>query len=367
MVMGVQLVSVKFNEKTGKWEIRVWYKDFTGASKQTTKRGFRTKQEALKWEREFLLKQNGSLKMKFGRFVELYLEEAGAHVRPSTLANKKHVITTKILPYFENKNIDEITSADVKKWQARLIKSKSKYGKPYSPDYLRSIHSQLSAIFNYAVTIYGLRNNPARSAGGMGKEVKKMFDFWTKEEFLKFMEQDVIIANPETYYAFEVLYWTGIRKGELLALTPSDFNFEEHTLKIDKQCHVYKDTVTYSDPKTDKSKRTIVIPYFLVEDIKHYLSLLYNPAPDERIFTFGEKHLNRFIKNGARKAGITEIDVHGLRHSHVSLLINMGFSALAIGERVGHEAQVITYRYAHLFNGEQARMAAALDTEMKER
>ena len=110
-----------------------------------------------------------------------------------------------------------------------------------------------------------------------------------------------------------------------------------------------------------------MIPDFLADDIKHYLSLLYNPAPDERIFTFGEKHLNRFIKNGARKAGITEIDVHGLRHSHVSLLINMGFSALAIGDRVGHEAQVITYRYAHLFNGEQERMAAALDTEMKER
>ena len=360
-------MSVSYNAKSKKWDCKVRYKDFTGETRQTTKRGFKTKHEGQKWERDFILKQTGALNMKFGKFVELYLEEKGAHVRSSSMDTKKCVIDSKILPYFADRNIQDITSADIKKWQAMLIKSKSKFGRPYSKDYLKEIHAQLSAIFNYAVDVYGLPRNPAKSAGGMGKEVKKKDDYWTKEDFLKFIEVDEIVAKPETYYAFEILYWTGIRKGELMALTPADFDFKNKTMKIDKQCHVKKDIVEYSDPKTEKSKRVIVIPDFLAEDIQHYIRLLYNPELNDRLFNFGEKHLNRYIKSGARKAGIKEIDVHGLRHSHVSLLINMGFSALAIGDRVGHEAEVITYRYAHLFNGEQKKMAAALDVEMKDR
>ena len=61
--------------------------------------------------------------------------------------------------------------------------------------------------------------------------------------------------------------------------------------------------------------------------------------------------------------GVKKIRIHDLRHSHVSLLIDMGFTALAIGNRVGHEAEKITYRYAHLFPSVQTEMANRLDME----
>lgn len=198
----------------------------------------------------------------------------------------------------------------------------------------------------------------------MGKEVKKTDDYWTKDEFCKFI--DTMANHMEYYYAFELLYWTGIRKGELLALTPADFDFENKTLRIDKQYRLENGQGVIAAPKTVKSNRTIVLPNFLVEEMQQYLELLYKPEDDMRLFVFHRGNLNKMLKKGTKEAGLKQIDVHGLRHSHVSLLINSGFSVLAIGDRLGHEAQEVTYRYAHLFKTEQARMAKALDEEMEE-
>ena len=357
-------MSVSKNEKTGNWDVRVWYRDITGERRQTTKRGFRTKKEAQTYETDFLLKQQGQLDMKFGDFVDLYLDEIGSHIRSSTMETKENIVNTKILPYFEDRKIQDIRAVDIKRWQAKIGKLKNKQGTPYSQDYLRTINNTLSAIFNYAVNVYGLSGNPVRRAGGMGKQINKVDDYWTKDEYLKFSEQ--IAQHTEYFYAFEVLYWTGIRKSELLALTPADFDLEHNTLRINKQrIYDHKDW-RITEPKTAKSYRTIVIPRFLADEIRQYLELLYEPSQDELIFNFGRSDLNGMIKRGAAAAGLKRIDVHGLRHSHVSLLINNGFNALAIGDRVGHEAQEITYRYAHLFNEAQKKMASALDQEMEE-
>jgi len=72
------------------------------------------------------------------------------------------------------------------------------------------------------------------------------------------------------------------------------------------------------------------------------------------------------MDRGAKAAGVKRIRIHDLRHSHVSLLIEMGFSALAIADRVGHESVDITYKYAHLFPSKQQEMAQKLDMERKE-
>ena len=337
-------MSVSKNEKTGKWDVRVWYRDITGERRQTTKRGFRTKREAQTYETDFLLKQQGQLDMKFGDFVDLYLDEIGSHIRSSTMETKENIVNTKILPYFADRKIQDIRAVDIKRWQAKIGKLKNKQGAPYSQDYLRTINNTLSAIFNYAVKFYGLPSNPAAKAGNMGKAKSREMLFW----------------------AFEVLYWTGIRKSELLALTPADFDLEHNTLRINKQRIYDHKEWRITEPKTAKSYRTIVIPRFLADEIRQYLELLYEPSQDELIFNFGRSDLNGMIKRGAAAAGLKRIDVHGLRHSHVSLLINNGFNALAIGDRVGHEAQEITYRYAHLFNEAQKKMASALDQEMEE-
>lgn len=337
------------------------YTDFTGERKQTQKRGFQTKREALAWEREQLLKQESKLDMTFASFYEIYAEDKKARLKESTWESKSHVIEKKILPYFGKRKIADIEAKDVIAWQNELMKYRDEKGKTYSGDYLKTIHAQLTAIFNHAVNFYNLPYNPAKRAGCMKVQTSKEVEFWTKEEYLRFAE--VMMDKPRSYYAFEMLYWTGIRSGELLALCPSDFDFEKQTVKISKTYHRSKGRDIITTPKTAKSNRTIKMPKFLCEEIQEYMKMLYEVKPDDRIFTVTKSYLDHEMRRGVKEAELKKIKVHALRHSHVSLLIHMGFTVLAIAERMGHEAEKITLKYAHLFPTVQTEMAEKLDME----
>ena len=249
-------------------------------------------------------------------------------------------------------------------WQNEIMKLKKDNGEAYSPTYLKTIHNQLSAILNHAVNMYDLKDNVARKAGSMGKEESKEIMFWTQEEYQAFIEQ--VADKPISYYAFEILYWTGIREGELLALTPADFDFVKKTLRINKSYQRLEGKDVITDPKTPKSNRVIVMPDFLAVEIEDFISRLDGIRNDDRIFTISKSYLHHEMDRGAKLAGVKRIKIHGLRHSHISLLIHMGYSALAIAERVGHEAVDITYHYAHLFPTVQSDMAVHLDSEREE-
>ncbi|MCR5119673.1 MAG: site-specific integrase, partial [Lachnospiraceae bacterium] len=345
----------------GKWEVRTYYKDFTGTNRQKTKRGFATKHEAQDWERAFKLQQDQNMDMFFEDFVEIYTNDKKPRVKLNTWMSKQHIIDTKILPYFGKKKLSEIRTSDILSWQNEIMKKRKGDGTQYSQTYLKTIHNQLSAILNHAVNMYGLRVNVARRAGNMGKEQSKEMLFWTQEEYLRFVES--IADKEESYIAFEILYWCGIRLGELLALTPGDFNFETHTLSINKsyQKLAGKDVIT--DPKTPKSNRRIIMPEFLSIEVDDYIKRLYGISKRDRIFQLSKSFLHHEMDRGVALSGVKRIRIHDLRHSHVSLLINMGFSALAIGDRVGHEAIDITYKYAHLFPTVQTDMAKKLNIE----
>ena len=325
------------------------------------KRGFATKKDALAWEREVLLQQAADLTMTFEAFVEIYITDKKKRLRENTWFTKEHIIRTKILPYFKEKRLSEIKPRDVIAWQNEMLNYRDKNGKAYSPTYLKTLHGQLSAILNHAVRFYGLKSNAAATAGCMGSEKHKEMLFWTKEEYLKFAAE--MMDKPAMYYAFEVLYWCGIRLGELLALTASDFNFERQTLTISKSLQNIKGNIIITPPKTPKSNRTIKIPQFLVDEMQDYIKSLYGLEPDNRIFPISKAYLHHEMNRGAKAAGVKRIRIHDLRHSHVSLLIEMGFSAVAIAERVGHESIDITYRYAHLFPTKQTEMANRLNSE----
>lgn len=358
-------MSIYKDNVTGKWRVVYRYTDWTGETHQSSKRGFSTKREALMWERELLLKKEAKLDMTFESFYEIYVEDMQNRIRDNTWGTKTNIARTKILPYFGKRKIGEIEPRDIIAWQNELLAIRQPNGKPYSSSYLQKIHSQLSAIFNHAVNFYHLPSNPAQKAGNMGKEEHREMLFWTKEEYLKFA--DVMMDKPVSYYAFEILYWCGLRMGELLALTPADFNFETHTLRINKSYQRLHREDVITPPKTLKSNRTIKMPQFLCDEMQDYLKMLYEPKEDERIFTISKSYLHHEMDRGAKASGVKRIRVHDLRHSHVSLLINMGFTVLAIADRMGHESIDITYRYAHLFPSEQTQMAEQLDIERMEK
>ena len=202
-------MAVYKEEKTGTWRVIYRYTDWTGEKKQTQKRGFQTKREAQAWEREQLNKARADLDMTFKSFVEQYTADMQTRIKENTWATKEHIIRSKLLPYFGKLKMSNITAQQIITWQNELMNYKDEKGKPLSPVYLKTINNQLSAIFNHAVKFYNLKENPCRKAGSMGKKKNREMLFWTKEEYLKFAE--VMIDKPFSYYAFEMLYWTGIR------------------------------------------------------------------------------------------------------------------------------------------------------------
>ena len=354
-------MAVYKEEKTGTWRVIYRYTDWTGEKKQTQKRGFKTKREAQAWEREQLRKAASDLDMTFKSFMEQYTADMKTRIKENTWATKDHIIRTKLLPYFGKLRMNNITAQQIITWQNELMNYTDENGKPYSPVYLKTVHNQLSAIFNHAVRYYNLRENPCKKAGSMGKKKNREMLFWTKEEYLKFA--DVMMDKPMFYYAFEMLYWCGIREGELLALTPADFDFEKCTVSISKSYQRLNGQDVITTPKTEKSNRTIVMPQFLVEEIQDYLNQLYGIGPDDRMFPITKSGLHHEMDRGAKEAGVPRIRIHDIRHSAVSLLIDMGFSATAIADRVGHESIDITYNYAHLFPSKQTEMADKLNME----
>ena len=354
-------MAVYKEDKTNTWRVLYRYTDWNGERKQSQKRGFKTKREAQAWEREQLNKLGGDLDMNFKSFVEHYSEDMQTRLKENTWETKKHIIETKLVPFFGKLKMCNITAQQIITWQNELINYKDDKGKPYSPVYLRTIHNQLSAIFNHAVRYYNLKENPCQKAGSMGKKKNREMLFWTKDEYLKFA--DVMMDKPLSYYAFEMLYWTGIREGELLALTPADFDFEKQTVTISKSFQHLNGRDIVTSPKTEKSNRTIKLPNFLCDEIQDYLKMLYDVGLDDRMFPVTKIYLYREMERGSKQAGIKRIRIHDIRHSHVSLLIDMGFSATAIADRVGHESIDITYNYAHLFPSKQTEMAEKLDVE----
>ena len=205
-------MSVYKDEKTNTWKVYYRYTDWQGKVHQSTKRGFSTKREALAWEREQKIKVEADLDMTFESFVDIYTVDMKNRIKENTWHTKEHIMRTKILPYFGQRKISEIRPKDIIAWQNEMIKATDKQGKPYSPVYLKTLHNQLSAIFNHAVKFYGLRENPAAKVGNMGKAKGREMLFWTQEEYQKF--SFAIMDKPISFYAFEMLYWCGIREGD---------------------------------------------------------------------------------------------------------------------------------------------------------
>lgn len=347
------------DKKTGKWLIQYRYTDWQGKRRKSTKRGFATKREAEEWLRNFLITKKADFDMKFEDFWKMYCADMETRLREHTMRTKKYIVELKILPYFGNKRVNDITAADIRQWQNELIKM------GYSPTYLKTINNQLSAIFNYAVRYYDLKSNPCAKAGSMGKSKAEEMDFWTVEEFRKFI--DSVMNKRLSYMAFMTLYWTGMRLGELLALNPKDVDLEKRTISITKSYQRLGKNDVITPPKTPKSKRVITIPEFLAADIKDYMDSLYDLQEDDRLFLITKYYLEHEMQRGIKESGVKRIRVHDLRHSHASMLIELGFSPLEIANRLGHEKVETTLNtYAHLYPNKQTKLAERLDSEYRE-
>ena len=345
------------DEKTGKWFAKFYYTNWQGIKKQKWKRGFATKKEALGFERDFLEKQSANPDMTFQNLYEIYMEDMAARLKQSTLLTKKAVLQTHILPFFGNKPINEIKASDVRRWQAKLMSSPNNY----SQTYLKKINTELNSIINYAKRFYDLNTNPCGKAGTIGKAKAEEMDYWTYDEYIAFREG--VKDKPLSYICFEVLYWTGMREGELLALSPTDIDFDNKLISINRTYQRIGGKDVFTSPKTRKSKRKIPIPDFLCQELSDYIQSRYMLDADERLFPITKSYLSHEMIRGCKNTGVKKIRIHDIRHSHASLLINQGCDALMLADRLGHEKVSTTLNtYSHLFPHKQQELVHSLES-----
>ena len=195
------------DEKRNTWFCKCNYKDWLGESKSKMKRGFATKKDAQQWERDFLQKQSASLDMKFASFVEVYFEDKAPRLKERSIMTKRTLFETKIIPYFGEKQMNEITAVDIIKWQNALL------NQDYKPTYLRMIQNQMTALFNHAEKFYDLKDNPCKKVDKMGRPNAKELNFWTKDEYEQFIQG---FSSDEEMYRiiFQMLFWLGCRVGD---------------------------------------------------------------------------------------------------------------------------------------------------------
>ena len=196
-----------YKDKTqGTWYVSFRYIDWTGKKTQKLKRGFKTKKEALNYEKEFIRKTAADMKMEMNSFIQVYFEDKKNELKENSIRNKQHMMNKHIVPYFGTRKMNEITPAEIIQWQNTIQE------KGYSKTYERMIQNQLNALFNHAQKIYNLKENPCKKVKKMGKSDANKLEFWTKAEYDRFIAG--IEPGSEDYLIFEILFWTGIREGD---------------------------------------------------------------------------------------------------------------------------------------------------------
>lgn len=307
-------------------------------------------------------------------FMPLYADYKAnlrATVKESSYMAMTQRLDKFVVPQFKNTRVNEITMADLVKWQNSLSE------KGLSHKYKCAIRSAFNHFFEF-LKMYGIANPFANIKGfKQNKETKKEMLYWTQEEFEQFISE---VDNFRFKCIFAFLYLTGCRKGEACALKWKDVDFKTSTVNIDKtltrtmdkersnnEGEVVSDWYRITPPKTENSYRKIILPPILIE----YLKELKGSATDND-FVFGIdgsfmpfQTLQHAFERYTKKAGVQQIRIHDLRHSHASLLINKGENQLStiyvIAARLGDTVEMVFKTYGHLFPNTQKQIIGKLD------
>lgn len=331
------------DKKTGKWVVTLRYTNIDGKEKRRAKRGFHSKKEAKAWESDFLStinQQEFQVDYILDEFYEVYLSDNSNKLRVNTVKNKRVIYEKYIQPALGSKLISKITTPDIIKWQNSIL------GHNFEDTYSRSINNQLVAIFNHAERFYELQKNPLKKTSAIGSKHPSSMNFWTKEEFDKFI---AVVDDESSRLQFNVLFYTGIRVGELLAVRLKNIHFERGHIEIRHSAQYENGKYIFTKPKTKKSERIVTIPLFLTQMIKEYVDRYYFIDMEEQVFMTNKSRLSRELDKYAKLANVKRIRVHDLRHSHASLLIEQGIQPNIVQDRLGHEKIETTLRTYSIF------------------
>ena len=346
---------------------RTWYYSYSwvdadGNKKRTNSRMFLTKKEAQIAES---LSRTESKSQKYKRFSDIaidYLNELSKIRKQSSVYTYKKDYKLHLEKFFGRMNIYTIDTSIIRIWAFNMD------NKGLSIAYKNKVYSLLKNIFDYAIKNYGLNINPAANYGRFQKnneEIVKDKDklrYLTKDEFDKFIS---VVDDPLWHCWFMTAYYTGCRKGELLALSWDDIDFDNNIIIIDKTLNQeIKGKVYLSSNKTNHNRRIQLSKLLKEELLKYHETVMKYSDYSDSWYVFGNSTympkttVDRYKKMYFRKSGVHEITMHEFRHSHVSLLINEYLKTgqtdttkffLMMSDRLGHSIDVMEKTYMHLF------------------
>lgn len=352
-------MAVYKDKKRGTWYFSVFIKNSKGENKRYVRRGFESRPQAIKAEAKFISEfevedeENPSFKF----IAEEYLKWYKRRRKESSYSKISSIVNIHLIPRFEKKKLKDIRNRDITRMQNNLLDEE------YAVSHVKKIHQTLSAIFNFAIKEEYTSVNPARIVGNIDLEEEKHIDYWTLEEFKRFIS---VVDDLMYRTLFMTLYYSGMRKGELLALNWSDINFENNTINIYETAYNRKITTT----KTTASTRKILMP-------KHVMRLLMRlkneckPKPDYVVFGEYKDHiatttLDRRFESYVTASGVKKIRIHDFRHSHASYLINRDTIISVIAQRLGHKDIATTLNtYSHLYPTTEREAVLKMENDFK--
>lgn len=336
----------------GKWLFDIYIQNYNGERKRIRKYGFKTKKEATELERVHLNTINNiDTQITLKRAIDEYLLYNQGRVKQLTITVQEGVLRVNVLSYFgDNYVLNNLKKIDVIKWQQRMIED----GK--TTDTINRATIYFKTMYSLSKDNYGLKHDPFKNIKKYKKDHDKQILIYTKEEFEMFIR---VVDDIEYEMLYRVLYFTGMRIGEALALNWNDFDEVNNTLKISKSAsfaHKGKSFVI-GTTKNVQSNRVVAIPNHLVTDLKKLKSFYtqYGPVSNNNYILGFEKPINyntlRFRHNGyTKESKLHRIKIHDFRHSHASLLINLGAPIVLISKRLGHKNTSTTLNvYSHMF------------------
>ena len=354
-------MSIYKDTKRNTWYFRTYVEDKNGIRKQKTRSGFKTKNQAKYAESEFLM--NYEINNSDIPFIDLYKEYINykeQNLKYQSFRTIKNRIEKHILPFFKDYNVSKIKSKDYIDWKNYILK------KNFSYKYNCSLHICMVNILNFACTFYSLKENIASKIGNFSKrDYFQKVNFWTYEEFKKF----ITCVDDKVYYTlFTLLYYSGMRLGETLALNWNDIN--NNYIMINKTLiRCSKENYMFNTPKTSSSFRQIKIDNLtlkVLNDLKDYYKNMI--GFNNNWFIFGgikplstttiERKKNIYCKI----ANVNQIRIHDFRHSHASLLISKNIPVSVISKRLGHSDMSTTLKiYSHLIPEDEDKAVVMLN------
>ncbi|MCM3079598.1 site-specific integrase [Brevibacillus invocatus] len=353
--------------------------DETGKRRQITRSGFKTKKEAEIACAEMITKYDtGELVISKKQTLESYLQfwlenHAKSTLRTSSYTNHETVINSRIIPALGKVELDKLTPIQVTKYLTELQKE------DLSADYVKYIHAVLKKAINQAVKWQLIPKNIMDHVDPPRLTAKEIIT-WTPEqanEFLSYAEKD------KYYIAFVLAIYTGMRRGEILGLRWKDIDFEQ--AKISIQQTLYRPAnqgIIFQEPKTKSAKRRIAIPQFVLQELKRHKArqnkfrLEYGAGYEDHdlVVSYDDgrpqdpRNLLRHYERITKKSGLPPIRFHDLRHTHATMLLQMGEHPKVVSERLGHSRVGITMDvYSHVMPDMQKDAADNFEKMMKQK